>query len=158
MIISPEDHNLWVKIAKLYYEDDFTQGEIAKKLGFSRVKIHRILHSAKEAGIVQVHIMDGNSGGVELEHKLIHKYNLRDCVIVESSPVGEEFYLALTRGASSWLKHHLQPGIRVGLGLGRTLSYLPEVFEVKKSVACIFTEITGAVSDHSWGFDSNNIA
>ncbi|NQS92387.1 MAG: hypothetical protein HQ574_08255, partial [Chloroflexi bacterium] len=50
------------------------------------------------------------------------------------------------------------PGIRIGLGLGRTLSYLPKVFEIDKNVNCTFTEVAGAVSDHSWGFETNNIA
>ena len=158
MNISVEDHNLWVKVAKLYYENDLTQGDIAKKLGYSRVKIHRILRSAKEAGIVQIHIKSLETNSIDLETKLINKYRLRDCVVVESKPEGESLYLSLALGAANWLKSRLQPGIRVGLGLGRTLSYLPQVFESDKQVDCTITEIAGAISDHSWGFESNNIA
>ena len=158
MNISVEDHNLWVKVAKLYYENDLTQGDIAKKLGYSRVKIHRILRSAKEAGIVQVHIKSLETNSIDLEHKLINKFRLRDCVVVESKPKGEPLYLGLALGAANWLKSRLQPGIRVGLGLGRTLSYLPQVFECDKQIDCTITEIAGAISDHSWGFESNNIA
>ena len=158
MNISLDEHHLWAKIAKLYYEDDLTQGEIAKKLGYSRVKIHRILRSAKENGIVQVLISAPDNGAVTLESLLIKKYDLRDCIVVEDNPPGEDFYLALARGTASWLKQHLQPGLRIGLGLGRTLSYLPNAFIAEKEIACTFTEVTGAVSDHSWGFESNNIA
>ncbi|TFG49310.1 MAG: sugar-binding transcriptional regulator [Anaerolineales bacterium] len=158
MTISLQDQRLWAKVAKLYYEDDFTQGEIAKKLGYSRVKIHRVLQAAKEAGIVQVLIKTGDTATIDLETSLIHKYNLRDCVVIENNQGGEESYQDLARGASSWLKQHLQPGTRVGLGLGRTLSYLPIVFEIEKNVNCIFTEVAGAISDHSWGFETNNIA
>ena len=158
MNISLEDHHLWAKVSKLYYEDDLTQGEIAKKLGYSRVKIHRILRSAKESGIVQVHINSPDPGLIDLENQLILQYNLRDCVVVEDCPPGEESYLALARGAGSWLKQHLKPGLRIGLGLGRTISYLPLAFEVEKEIPCTFTEVAGAVSDHSWGFESNNIA
>lgn len=158
MVLSAKDHHLWAKIATLYYEDDLTQGEIAKKLGYSRVKIHRILRSAKEAGIVQVQIKAPDDKAIQLEGELIRKYNLRDCVVVGSTPPGEQRYTSLARGAATWLKQHLRPGIRVGLGLGRTLSYLPKVFEVEREMSCTFTEIVGAVSDHNWGFESNSIA
>ena len=158
MVLSAEDHHLWAKIATLYYEDDLTQGEIAKKLGYSRVKIHRILRSAKEAGIVQVQINSPNDKEIELEGELIRRYQLRDCVVVEEGSPGEQLYTSLAKGAATWLKQHLRPNIRVGLGLGRTLSYLPRVFEVEKEVSCTFTEIAGAVSDHNWGFESNSIA
>jgi DNA-binding transcriptional regulator LsrR (DeoR family) len=157
MIRSREDHHLWAKIAKLYYEDDLTQDEIGQKLGYSRVKIHRILQAARKAGIVQVNIKGPDTEALELEHQLIKHYDLRDCVVVEARPAGEELYLVLARGAVSWLKPRLAPGARVGLGLGRTLSYFPQVFEVEKSISCTFTEIAGALSDHSWGYNGNNI-
>jgi DNA-binding transcriptional regulator LsrR (DeoR family) len=158
MIISQEEHHLWAKVAKLYYEDDLTQDEIAKKLGYSRVKIHRILQSAKKSGIIQFHIKVLDTECLELEHKLIKHFDLRDCVVVETKPPGEELYLALARGTAAWIKPHLLPRTRVGLGLGRTLSYLPQVFRVEKSINCTFTEIAGAVSDHNWGYNGNNIA
>ena len=158
MNISLEDHHFWAKIAKLYYEDDLTQGEIAKKLGYSRVKIHRILRSAKEAGIVQVNINTLDSEIIDLENRLIHQFGLRDCIIVDDYPPGDDLYQALAKAAGAWLKNRIQPGLRVGLGLGRTLSYLPQVFGIEKAVPLIFTEVAGAVSDHSWGVESNNIA
>ncbi len=158
MNISPEDYQLWAKVAKLYYEDDLTQGDIANKLGYSRVKIHRILRSAKEAGIVQIHIKTLETGATDLENQLIHKYDLRDCIVVEDYPAGDDLYLALDRAAGGWLKNRIKPGLRIGLGLGRTISYLPHVFSIEREISCIFTEIAGAVSDHSWGIESNNVA
>jgi DNA-binding transcriptional regulator LsrR (DeoR family) len=158
MNIPLDDHHLWAKVAKLYYEDDLTQGDIAKKMGFSRVKIHRILRSAKESGIVQVVINTPSEESLHFENLLIHRYNLRDCVVVDDASPGDDHYLTLAKGAASWLKQHLRSGLRVGLGLGRTLSFLPQVFEREKEIDCIFTEVAGAVSDHSWGFETNNIA
>jgi DNA-binding transcriptional regulator LsrR (DeoR family) len=158
MNINKEDHQLWAKVAKLYYENDLTQGEIANKLGYSRVKIHRILRSAKEAGIVQVQINTLDSSATDLENQLIHKYDLRDCIVVEDYPPGDDLYLSLARASGGWLKSRIKSGMRIGLGLGRTISYLPHAFGIEKEVPCIFTEVAGAVSDHSWGIESNNIA
>lgn len=158
MNISLEEHHLWAKVAKLYYEEDLTQNEIAKKLGYSRVKIHRILSAARDAGIVQIRIKPPDDTSLDLENLLIRKFNLRDCVVVQDYPPGEDLYRALNRGAGGWLKAHLQPNTRIGLGLGRTLSHLPDVFETDEAQGCTFTEIAGAISDHSWGFQGNSTA
>jgi lsr operon transcriptional repressor len=158
MNISLEEHHLWAKVAKLYYEEDLTQNEIAEKLGFSRIKVHRILSAARDAGIVQVHIKPPEGAALDLENQLMRKFDLRDCVVVQDYPPQEDFYRALNQGAASWLKAHLQPGSRVGLGLGRTLSYLPDVFENTNGQEWTFTEIAGAISDHNWGLQGNNTA
>lgn len=148
---------LSVKVAKLYYEDELTQGEIARKLGYSRTKIHRILSTAKEHGVVQIQIHAPENEYFELEHVLIKTFGLRDAVVVPPRPAGEDLYLALDRGAVGWLKSKLEDGIRIGLGLGRTISHLPRVFEPNGSVNCTFTEIVGAAADHNQEISSYNI-
>ena len=155
--LDPETHRLCVKVAKLYYEDELTQGKIARKLGYSRTKIHRILSTAKEHGVVQIQIHTPDHEYFELEHDLIKAYGLRDAVVVPTLPVGKELYLALGRGAVGWLKPRLKDGIRIGLGLGRTISHLPQVFEPNGSADCTFTEIVGAAADHNQEISSYNI-
>ena len=45
-----------VEIAKMYYEEELTQNEIAKRLGVSRPLVSKMLADAKEAGIVTIQI------------------------------------------------------------------------------------------------------
>lgn len=45
-----------VEIAKMYYEEELTQNEIAKRLGVSRPLLSKMLVDAKEAGIVTIQI------------------------------------------------------------------------------------------------------
>lgn len=158
MDIPLEEQHLWAKVAKLYYEEDLTQNEIAEKLGFSRVKVHRILSAARDAGIVQILIKPPEDASLDLENQLIGKFDLRDCVVVQDYSPQEDLYRALNKGAVDWLVNHLQPGSRLGLGLGRTLSYLPDVLSNSIGQECIFTEIAGAISDHNWGFQGNSTA
>lgn len=155
--LDPETHRLCVKAAKLYYEDELTQQKIAQRLGFSRTKIHRLLRTARDHGVVQIQIVSPHSEYFELEHQLTTRYQLRDAVIVPSFPEGRELYLSLVRGAVSWLSPRLKDGIRIGLGLGRTISHLPQVFEPNGSVNCTFTEVVGAASDHNQEISSYNI-
>jgi DNA-binding transcriptional regulator LsrR (DeoR family) len=155
--LSAEEHRLTVKVAKLYYEDGLTQNEIAKMLGYSRIKIHRLLRTAKDAGIVNIQILTPDSDFYDLERLLIKNFNLRDALIVPTKSPGSELYLSLAGGAVSWLKMRLEDSIRVGLGLGRTISHLPQVFQVSDKISCTFTEIVGAASDYSQGFTNLNI-
>jgi DNA-binding transcriptional regulator LsrR (DeoR family) len=151
---SEEEYRLCVQVAKLYYEGDLTQDEIGERLGYSRVKINRVLRQAREIGIVEVKILTPPDSVHALENALMVRYGLRDVLVVESEG---ELYLALARGAAYWLRARLSPGMRIGLGLGRTISYLPQVFKINRAVDCTFTEIVGAASDHSGGLNSYNV-
>jgi predicted DNA-binding protein (UPF0251 family) len=51
-----EEERLCTRVAKFYYEGELTQQEIARKLGISRIKVHRILNRAREMGIVEIKI------------------------------------------------------------------------------------------------------
>lgn len=155
--LSPEMYRLCLQAAVLYYEDGMTQGEIAKRLGHSRTKIHRVLQTARDEGIVQIQIHTPDDTYFDLERKLSLKYALRDAVVVPSGDSEDELYYELVTGAVAWLKPKLDEGTRIGLGLGRTISHLPEVFEPNGKVNCTFTEVVGAASDHNREIASYNI-
>lgn len=53
-----EKQQLSVEVARLYYQSDYSQQEIANKLNISRPTISRLLKYAKEKGFVQIHIAD----------------------------------------------------------------------------------------------------
>lgn len=155
--IDQDEYRLCVRVARLYYESGFTQNEIGEKLGYSRVTIHRILNRAIELGIVEIKINAPQNQNFDLEQGLIVKYDLRDAVVVADPEGDETIYTALARGAAEWLKRSLKSGMRVGLGLGRTISHIPLVFSTDNSLDCTFIEIVGGASDHSGGFAKYNI-
>ncbi len=150
--------HLCVRVAKLYYEGDLTQQAIAEKLGLSRIKIHRLLNQAHQLGIVEVVIHSPDDGQlIELEHDLVLRYGLRDAVVVPEPINGETHYHTLARSAAGWLESNLKPGMRIGLGLGRTISHLPLFFNPEEKVDCIFTEVVGGSSEHSGSIAKYNI-
>jgi deoxyribonucleoside regulator len=155
--VSKKKRRQLIKIAKLYYRYNYTQGEIAKRLGLSRVKVHRLLKTAEDIGVVKINIEPGNVDYFEVEDQLIHQFNLRDALVVPAPEEKTGLYMALAKGATEWLKPRLKSGTRVGLGLGRTISHLPLAFEVDRQIDCVFTEVVGAASDHNQGFASYNI-
>lgn len=76
---------LLIKVARLYYECDMVQSQIAKKVGLSRQKVQRLLKEAKEKGVVRIGISPITGIYSGLEQQLEEKYNLREAVIVETS-------------------------------------------------------------------------
>ena len=156
--LNAKEARLYTKVARFYYEGELTQQEIARKMGVSRVKIHRILNKAREMGIVEIKIHNPmNDSFIELESKIALRYNLRDVVIVPMPEQGNTLYDNLARGASGWLAGKLEPGLCVGMGLGRTITHLPQYFVVDHAIDCTFREIVGGSSEHSGGIAKYNV-
>ena len=52
--ISESDYRLCVRAALLYYRDGLSQSEIGARLGYSRIKINRVLGKARSYGILHL--------------------------------------------------------------------------------------------------------
>ena len=155
--IDAEEMHLLLRIANLYYENNLTQDQIGKKLGYSRVSIHRFLDRAVKLGLVQFMIHDPGDNYINLENQLIIKFNLRDVVVVPDPYEKVSLYTQLGRGAATWVEKKIQPGIRIGLGLSRTISHIPQEFHPRTKTECFFTEVVGSASDHSEGVAKYNV-
>ncbi len=156
--VDPREARLCARVAKLYYDGELTQQEIGKRLGLSRIKVHRILNRARELGIVEIKIHTPEvSKFIDQEHELVIRFGLRDALIVPTPEDLLELYPALAQGAAEWLEARLEPGIRIGLGLGRTISHLPRFFSVEQKTECTFTEVVGGSSEHSGGIAKYNV-
>jgi DNA-binding transcriptional regulator LsrR (DeoR family) len=82
MVPIPDKKKLLYKLAKAYYEDNLTQGEIGKRFGVSRIKVSRLLQQARDEKIVQITIFSPQESNAELERKLEARYGLDEAVIV----------------------------------------------------------------------------
>lgn len=153
---SNEDQML-TRIAWLYYMEDLTQAEIADRMNVSRIKITRYLKRAREKGLVQITIQSANSNILELESALANRYNLRDVKVVMSVDQRQSQQRLLAKGASEWLVPRLETGITIGMGLSRTISFMPEYFRPKRKFLCDFTDIIGGVTGPSSTMISLNI-
>jgi deoxyribonucleoside regulator len=57
MTSDEQREQLMIQAAKLYYEMQLTQHEIAKQLGLTRWKVGKLLTDAKETGLVRIQIV-----------------------------------------------------------------------------------------------------
>ena len=78
---SARDRALIVKVARMYYEQEMSQDQIARALLTSRSNISRILTVAKKKGIVEIRIAETIKRETELEDMLIARFGLRAALV-----------------------------------------------------------------------------
>ncbi len=120
---APRDQDLLVKAARMYYEENRSQAEIATALGLSRSNVSRMLGSARERGIVEIRINDPSGRDLALERRLKEHYGLRDCRVADV-PGGERALARTGDIGARWLVEHLAPGLRIGVSWGTTMQAL----------------------------------
>jgi DNA-binding transcriptional regulator LsrR (DeoR family) len=72
-------------VAKLHYQSDMAQVDIAKKLGVSTATISRLLNKARAAGIVRIEVVELTSPE-EITADLIQRLGLNHAAVVEAPP------------------------------------------------------------------------
>ncbi len=130
--LDPE-HSLAIRAAWLHYVGGQTQAAVAKRLGITSVKAHRLIARAVAEGAVKVTIDGDIVECVELETALAARYRLDFC---EVAPDLDEVGLPLrTLGmaGAGFMRRQIELGTTpvIGLGHGRTLAamvrHLPRI-------------------------------
>ena len=78
-----DEQRLMTKIAKMYYEWNLNQTDIARQLGISQATVSRLFKRAKEEGIIRISVSIPSGVNADLEGKLIQKYDLKDAIVVD---------------------------------------------------------------------------
>lgn len=154
-----DEQQVLVRAAWMYYKEELTQKEIGERLGLSRVTINRLLQRARERGVVEFHIETSDVEYIELESALRQRFHLHDAMVtlaVEPDEIDVR-YAVLARNTADWLTAHLRDGMRVGLGMGRTISHLPDYFAPAQPIDCTFGEVVGGAAAHSGRFAAYNV-
>ncbi|RWO30684.1 MAG: MarR family transcriptional regulator [Mesorhizobium sp.] len=106
-------------VAKLHYEADMSQVDIARRLGVSTATISRLLQRARAEGIVRIEVLDlATPEGITTQ--LAEALGLRDAAVIETPSAGALAALAAPLGAL--LKQAgLTAGSVVAIGWGRAI-------------------------------------
>ncbi len=111
-----------LQAARLYYEDNQTQDQVARTLKTSRPMISRLLQQARQVGIVQIKIVDPEARESALEKQLASSFHLADAIVVPADGAAPEIARRqMGQAAARYLERTLQNGDYVGIGWGRTL-------------------------------------
>ena len=117
-----QDIDQLFQIAQMYYEQNLTQEEIAKKLYISRSNISRMLKQARDVGIVEIMIHYPFERKRRLEVEFKKRFNLEDIIIVDlNNCSGFELYSFTTKQAASYLNMQLNNETTLALTCGNSL-------------------------------------
>jgi DNA-binding transcriptional regulator LsrR (DeoR family) len=106
-------------VAKLHYEAEMAQVDIARKLGVSTATVSRLLQKARAAGIVRIEVLDLASPE-EITAELVQALGLRRAAVIDAPATGALASLAAPLG--SLLKEEgLGAGSVLGIGWGRAV-------------------------------------
>ena len=110
---------LAVQVARLYYHQGLTTGEIAAELGLSRPKVSRLLSFARESGLVEIRIHDPAVQPQTLAGQLQDLFSGVEVQVVGVPPgsAEDEWLGRVAHAAAATLDTLLRPGMTVGLAL-----------------------------------------
>ncbi len=145
--MSLEKQRLIIDAARLYYDSDFSQQEIANTLGISRPTVSRLLQQAKELGYVRIEIIDPLEDHHDLAKELKKKYNLQS-VEVCYSPIDDysEVTQIITKKAADVLGDFVHDGDIVGVTWGTTMYHIAKKLEKKSVKGVEVIQLNGGIS------------
>lgn len=111
---------LLVQVSRLYYEHNFSQNDIAKKVNLSRPYISKLLNEAKRMGIVKIEINDPIKSESRVERKLREYFQLDRVIVVpkvdDINPLQQ-----VGEAAARYLDSIIKSGDVIGFSWGETV-------------------------------------
>src|SRR5437763_15918198 len=110
-----DEWRLMTKVARLYYEHDMTQPEIAAQFDLSQAAVSRLLKRAKQEQIVRVTVNVPHGAYPALEEALQQMYGLKEAVVVDSIDQGDQSLRDIGAAAAYYLETTVRAGDVIGI-------------------------------------------
>ncbi len=153
------DQQRMLSAARLYYEDNRTQEQVARALKTSRPQVSRLLQQARREGIVQIKIVDPTSTHGALGERLRAAFGLDEAIVVAAqADAPEQARQRIGQAAARYLEHVVQNGNTVGVGWGRTLYEVVRALEPRRHVAINVVPLIGGLGQIAPVFQVHDLA
>ena len=139
------DRALIVKVARMYYEQNMSQDQIARSLITSRSNISRILSVAKKRGIVEIKINESTKRETDIEEMLISRFGLR-AALVAKVPRSTSDYKAVGQLAVQSFLNHLKPRVKVAISWGRSIQAMVDALDIESRPDLTFVPLMGGMT------------
>lgn len=103
------------KVARMYYEREMKQPQIAAQLNLSQPRVSRLLRQAKQLGIVRTVVTLPADIYTDLEDEVQEKFGLRDVVVVDADGAEGHVMRAVATAAANYLDVTLIGNDRLGV-------------------------------------------
>lgn len=146
--IRDDEASLAARAAWLHYAGGMTQADVAKRLGLSGLKAHRLITKANREGLVKVFIDGDVAECVELENALSARYGLDYCEVVPDIGSEDLPLKALGMAGAQFLKREIEKGdeILIGVAHGRTLAACVQALPRVSGGRTRFVSLLGGVT------------
>lgn len=136
-----------IDAAKMYYQLDYSQQEIARQMGVSRPTVSRFLQQAKDEGYVQIKIIDPTENNALIAEQIERKFRLKKAVIV-SVPQYEDAVVKkyLGEAAAEYLDKTVKDGDIIATTWGTTLYEVALNLQDKHLRDVTVVQLNGGVS------------
>ncbi|GAA0076065.1 DNA-binding transcriptional repressor DeoR [Clostridium sp. CTA-5] len=139
---------LSVEVARLYYQSDYSQQQIASQLGISRSTISRLLKYAKEKGYVTINIVDPFADLDKLAYRLKEKYELNDvCIVLSPKNDYVSIMEYISKRAAEYLEETVKNGDVIGVSAGTTMYEVAKKVKYKNVKGIEVVQLQGSVTD-----------
>jgi DNA-binding transcriptional regulator LsrR (DeoR family) len=130
--------------AWLYYEERFTQEEIADRLGISRATVVSVLQEARDRGIVTIAVSPEHLRQVGLSRHIARRYGLASCLVVPDDGGRAPDYERVGHAGARLLAEMLRPDDVVGVSWGRTVLSLSNALPAVALPHVSVVQVTGS--------------
>lgn len=117
------------RAAWLSYIGGYTQSQIAKRLGVSPAKVHRLIATAHQSGLVKVFVEGEPAACISLENEISKAFGLNFCSVAPSLGEDEDtVFSAISAIGARFLVGAMERygSAPIGVGHGRTLAAVAE--------------------------------
>ena len=146
-----DELRLMTRVARMYYEQDMRQSEIAQELDLSQATVSRLVKRAHQEKIVRITVSVPNGVYSELEDALISRYGLRHTVVADcTDPENEEEILnSLGAAAAHFLEITIERDECIGISSwsGTLLAMVNAMHQIPKVVGAQVVQILGGASE-----------
>jgi deoxyribonucleoside regulator len=116
-----DERGMLVDIAKLYYEKELSQSEIAKIFHISRPTVAQMLKKCKEEKIVEIIIKSPSSLVFGLQKELETNFSLKKAIVVSSNGDLNQSKIKIGKAAAEYIISIMRNNIKIGIAWGTTL-------------------------------------
>ncbi|MGC9418478.1 MAG: sugar-binding transcriptional regulator [Rhodovulum sp.] len=119
-----EEERFLTRVAWAYHVEGMTQGEVAEKLGVTRLRVNRALAEARRIGLVRVSFNTAYAACAEVEAALVDRFDLTTAYVVPSASDPGDTQTIVGAALGNLLTEVLaDPAVRLfGMSWGNTLN------------------------------------
>jgi DNA-binding transcriptional regulator LsrR (DeoR family) len=153
-----EQNRLIANVLQMYYLDNLSQVEIARKLHLSTVKINRIIKTARQDGLVEVTLKLPFPNFHELEYRISTLSNLEDVIVTPSvGDISDASLVQLSQIAAVYFSKTVRSNDVICVGGGRTVREIVNHIHQQRIPEVKIVPAIGGVQNLTEG-DVNSIA